>query len=86
VVEPLPGTAPQEGLSLLLIHAQAPHRKSLARAENAFSVSVSGLDGYKLPCARELLAQAIFSAALLPGRLWPRVQPPPVLGAEPFLI
>jgi hypothetical protein len=34
--------APPEGLSLLLIHPQAPHREALAKAKNPFSVSVSG--------------------------------------------
>jgi hypothetical protein len=35
----------QKAFPLLLIRAHAPHRESLARAENALSVSVSGSDG-----------------------------------------
>ncbi len=35
---------------------------------------------------RELLAQRILTATLLPGRLWPRVQLPTLFGTKPFLI
>ena len=40
----------------------------------------------ELRCARELLAQLILTATLLPRRLWPRVQLPTPFGTKPLLV
>ena len=40
----------------------------------------------RLPAPQKLLAQLILAGTFLPGRLWPRVQLPTLLGTEAFLI